>query len=124
MSRSLALCLLLLGGCAGTPQPSGSQALVRADAAGSARCGPDGDPICEARVIRVDGKRVFAADAVAVQPGRRRLTVYCRYNVSIMIGDAQHVEREVVAELAAGRHYRVEARMQPEPCSVAILEER
>ena len=124
MRRFLPAVALLAAGCAVAPQPTGPQALVSADAAGSARCGPDGDPICEARVIRVDGKRVFSRDAVAVEPGRRRLTVYCRYNVSIMIGDAHSVEREVVAELAAGRRYRVEARMRPEPCSIAIAEER
>ena len=96
--------------------------MIRSHTANSARCGPDGDPICEARVIRVDGRRVFAADAVAVAPGRRRLTVYCRFNLSIMIGDSQSVEREIAAQVLAGRPYRLDARMQPEPCSVTLLE--
>jgi hypothetical protein len=86
--------------------------------------GPDAAPICEARVVRVDGKRVFATDAVAIEPGRRRLTVYCRFNLSIMIGDSQSVEREIVAELAAGGRYRLQARMQPSPCSVTLAEDR
>jgi len=98
--------------------------VIRFDTADSARCGPDGSPICEARVIRVDGRRVFAGQALAVQPGRRVLDVYCRFNLSIMIGDSQSVERRVMADLEAGGRYRIAARMTPEPCSVALEEDR
>jgi len=118
------LVLLLAAGCSAVPASSTTQAIVRADTSNSARCGPDGAPLCEARVIRVDGRRVLAADRLAVEPGRRRLTVYCRFNLSIMIGDAQSVERELEAELGAGKRFRFEGRMQPEPCAVALVEER
>ncbi|MGH8765320.1 MAG: hypothetical protein ACRET8_06350, partial [Burkholderiales bacterium] len=57
-------------------------------------------------------------------PGRHRLVVYCRYNLSIMIGDAQSVERELDVELAPGGRYRVLARMTPAPCSLALVREK
>jgi hypothetical protein len=121
--RFLILAALLAAGCRGVPDASSPQALVRALTADAASCDPDGTPICEARVIGVDGRRVLAAEAVAIEPGRRRLTVFCHFNLSIMIGDSQTVERVLVADLAAGGRYRLAARMTPEPCSVTLVRE-
>ena len=112
---------LLLGGCAAVPQ---NAARIEAFTANAQLCGHSGTPICEARVNRVDGKAVLASDPVHVEPGRRRLGVYCRINLSIMIGDAQSFQREIEATLDAGKRYRVEARMEPEPCTVSLAEER
>jgi len=77
----------------------------------------------EARIVRVDGARVLASDTLSVAPGRHRLVVYCRYNLSIMIGDAQSAEREIEVELAPGGRYRLRARMAPEPCTVTLSRE-
>lgn len=115
--------LLAAAGCGAVPHATTPQAVIRFDAAEGARCGPDSGPICEARVIRVDGQRVFAADALALEPGPRRLDVYCRFNLSIMIGDSQSTERVLVATLAPSGRYRIAARMSPRPCSVALIED-
>jgi hypothetical protein len=123
VTRRIAAIALLAAGCGGVPDASPPRALVRSDGADSAHCGPGSSPICEARVVGVDGERVFAGDAVAVEPGTRRLTVYCRFNVSIMIGDSQAVERVLAATLEPSRRYRIEARMSPQPCSVALIDE-
>jgi len=119
-----ALVPLLAAGCAGMAEPSGRQALVHELTADSSECGQGNMPVCEARVVRVDGRRVLGTHPLALEPGRRRLTVFCRFNVSMMIGDAQSFEREIEAELAPGGRYRVEARMQPEPCTVSLAEDR
>jgi hypothetical protein len=121
--RITMIALLAAAGCAGVPHATTPQAVIRFDTADSALCGPGGNPICEARVVGVDGKRVFAGDAVAVEPGTRRLTVYCRFNLSIMIGDSQSVERVLVATLEPTGRYRIEARMSPQPCSLALIDE-
>jgi hypothetical protein len=74
----------------------------------------------EARIVRVDGARVLASDTLTLAPGRHRLVVYCRYNLSIMIGDAQSAERDIEVELAPGGRYRLVARMAPAPCALAL----
>ena len=121
--RVAMIALLAAAGCAGVPHATTPQAVIRFDTAEGTRCGPDSGPICEARVIRVDGQRVFAADAVAVEPGTRRFAVYCRFNLSIMIGDSQSIERPLVATLEPSGRYRLVARMSPQPCSVALIDE-
>jgi hypothetical protein len=49
--------------------------------------------------------------------------VYCGFNTGIMIGDAQSAAGEIVADLAAGRRYRIVARMTPAPCTLTLKEE-
>lgn len=119
MKRAL-LPLAVLAGCASAPPDA---ARVAAFAANAQSCGQSGAPVCEARVSRVDGRLVLAGDAVAVEPGPRRLGVHCRMNLSIMIGDAQSFQRELTVELAPGGRYRIEARTSPRPCSVALIDE-
>ena len=119
MKRTL-LPLAVLAGCASAPPDA---ARVAAFAANAQFCGQSGTPVCEARVNRIDGRLVLAGDAVAVEPGTRRLGVHCRMNLSIMIGDAQSFQRELTVELAPGGRYRIEARMSPRPCSVALIDE-
>ena len=77
----------------------------------------------EARVVRVDGSRVLASATLTLAPGRHQLAVYCRYNLSIMIGDAKSAEREIDVEVAPGGRYRLLARMTPAPCTVTLLRE-
>jgi hypothetical protein len=96
---------------------------VRAFTENAQFCGQAGTPICEARLNHVDGRAVFSGDTVRVEPGRRRLGVFCRMNLSIMIGDAQTFQRELLVELKADRRYRLQASMQPEPCSITLAEE-
>ena len=120
MKHALPL-LLALAGCAATPPDA---ARIEAFSANAQFCGQSGTPICEARVNRVDGRPVLSGEAVSVAPGRRRLGVHCRMNLSIMIGDAQSFQRELTVELAPGAHYRLEARMTPEPCSLLLVEDR
>jgi hypothetical protein len=91
---------LLLAGCASAP-PDAATVAVHAENG-------------EARIQRVDGRTVLATASLRIAPGRRRL---------IMIGDAQSAQREIVAELAAGVRYRIDARMRPEPCSITLAEE-
>jgi hypothetical protein len=104
--RRAAFFVLLLAGCATAP-PDAARIEVHAENG-------------EARIIRVDGRTVLAAAALPVAPGRHRLGVYCRYNLSIMIGDAHSVEREIEADLGAGGRYRIEAAMTPVPCTVTL----
>jgi hypothetical protein len=120
MTRAL-LAALLLCGCASAPPGA---ARIAAFSANAQFCGHAGTPICEARVHGVDGAAALSGAIAYVEPGRRRLRIFCRLNLSIMIGDAQTFEREIVAELAPGGRYRLEARMTPEPCSVALVEDR
>lgn len=115
---------LIAAGCAGTADTTGRPALVRELTSDSAECGQGNMPVCEARVVRVDGRRVLGAHPLAIEPGRRRLTVFCRVNVGLMIGDAQDFEREIEADLVPGGRYRVEARMHPAPCTVSLAEDR
>jgi hypothetical protein len=77
----------------------------------------------EARVVSIDGRRVLAAAAVHVPPGRHALVVFCRYNLGIMSGDAQSLERAIAVDLEAGVEYRVEARMAPAPCTLRLVRE-
>ena len=77
----------------------------------------------EARIVRVDGRTVLGGAVVDLAPGRHRLGVYCRYNLSIMIGDAQSMQREVEVELAPGARYRLEASMAPAPCTMRLVRE-
>lgn len=117
MRLALLTSAILLCGCASAPPYA---ARIDAFGANPQLCGDAGTPVCEARLNRVDGKRVLAADAAFVEPGRRRLGVFCRINLSIMIGDAQSFEREIEADLAPGARYRIVAHMAPEPCSVGL----
>jgi len=102
-----ALLACLVAGCAAHP-PGAARIEARAENG-------------EARVVRVDGKAVVGGAVAEVEPGRRRLGIYCRYNLSIMIGDARSVERELEVNLAPGARYRIEARMTPEPCTVTLV---
>jgi len=106
--RVAALCALLAA-CASAP-PDAARIVTQAENG-------------EARVVRIDGARVIASDTLTLAPGRHRLVVYCRYNLSIMIGDAQSAEREIEVELAPGGRYRIRARMAPEPCTVTLSRE-
>jgi type IV pilus biogenesis protein CpaD/CtpE len=106
--RIAALCALLAA-CASAP-PDAARIVTQAENG-------------EARIVRVDGARVIASDTLTLAPGRHRLVVYCRYNLGIMIGDAQSAEREIEAELAPGGRYRIDAGMTPAPCTLALTRE-
>jgi len=87
-------------------------------------CGRSGSPICEARVNHAEGKPVMTlSSSVELAPGARVLGLFCRANLSIMIGDAQTHQREVEVDLAPGGRYRVAASMQPRPCTVSLVDE-
>ncbi|MGH8688494.1 MAG: hypothetical protein ACREVQ_12385 [Burkholderiales bacterium] len=105
----LAALLVLLAACA-SASPDAARIVAEAENG-------------EARVVRIDGVRVLASDTVSVLPGHHRLTVYCRYNLGIMIGDAQSTEREIEVDLAPGGRYRLRARMTPAPCTVTLEQE-
>lgn len=114
---------LLLAGCAGAPV--GTQpATVESFRANPALCGHAGSPICEARVNHIEGRPVFSSSSsIEVAPGRRTLGLFCKIGLSIMIGDAQSFQREVTAVLVPGARYRVEAAMEPVPCSLTLVDE-
>jgi len=109
MTRT-ALVVLALAGCASAPP-------------GTARLESVAE-LGEARVVRIDGSPVIAANVVHVPAGRHVLGVHCEFNTGIMIGDAQRLVREIDVELAAGQRYRLEARMIPAPCTLRVLEDR
>lgn len=123
--RLVAVSLLLAGGCAELPVPAGPKgATIQFLRANPELCGHAGSPICEARVNHVEGKPVWSTSSfIEVEPGRRTLGVFCRINLSIMIGDSQSFQRELEATLAPGARYRVEAAMQPRPCTVSLIDE-
>lgn len=90
----------------------------------NASCGQSGSPICEARVNHVEGKPLLTLSSHAeIAPGPHVLGLFCRVNLGIMIGDAQSFQREVEIELAPGGRYRVEADMEPRPCTVRLVDE-
>ena len=90
----------------------------------NASCGQSGGPICEARVNHVEGKPLLTFSSHAeIVPGPHVLGLFCRVNLGIMIGDAQSLQREVEVELAPGGRYRVEADMEPRPCTMRLIDE-
>jgi len=107
MSRALAF-VVLLAGCASAP-PDAAYVETRAE-------------LGEARVVRVDGRTVLSGAGIEVAPGRHRLTVFCAFNTGMMIGDAQHVTREIEVQLAAGHRYILDARMTPSPCVLRLID--
>jgi hypothetical protein len=115
--------LLLLSGCASAPvgpQP----ATVRSFHANPALCGHAGSPICEARVNHVEGRPVFStSSSIEIAAGQRTLGLFCKIGLSIMIGDMRSFQREVTAVLAPGGRYRVEASMEPKPCTLTLVDE-
>lgn len=121
--RPLAVFLVLAAGCAGLP--AGTQPATVASFRGNpALCGHAGSPVCEARVNHVEGKPVFSAsESLEVEPGRRTLGLFCKIGLSIMIGDAQSFQHEVTAVLAPGGRYRVEAAMEPKPCTMTLVDQ-
>jgi len=123
--RLPAVCLLLAAGCADLPAPAGPPpATIEYFLANPVQCGHAGSPICEARVNHVEGRPVFpAASLVEVEPGRRTLGLFCKINLSLMIGDAQGYQREVEVTLAPGARYRVAASMEPRPCTMVLIDQ-
>jgi hypothetical protein len=121
----LAACAGLAAGCSTPPAPSGAEpARIEFHRANPVFCGQSGSPICEARVNHAEGKPVptiFSHTDIA--PGAHVLGLFCRVNLSIMIGDAQSFQREVEVELAPGGRYRVEASMEPRPCTLRLIDE-
>jgi len=109
MTRA-ALIVVAIAGCASTP-PGAARIESSAELGG-------------ARVVRIDGSPVIAANVVNLPAGRHVLAVHCEFNTGIMIGDAQRLVREIDVELVAGRRYRLEARMTPAPCTLRVLEDR
>ena len=123
--RPFAVATLLAAGCS-TLAPSGPlPARIEFFHANAAACGqPDSSPICEARVNHVEGRPVLTLSSYAeIEPGRHVLGLFCRMNLGIMIGDAQSRQREVEVDLVPGARYRVEARMEPRPCTMALIDE-
>lgn len=122
---ALAACAALAAGCS-TPValPSLQAARIEFFRGNAAFCGQSGSPICEARVNHVEGKPVLTfASHTDVAPGTHVLGLFCRINLSIMIGDAQSFQREVEVELVPGGRYRLEASMSPRPCTMQIIDE-
>jgi hypothetical protein len=123
--RSFALATLLAAGCSAWAPSGLLPARIEFFQANAATCGqPDSGPICEARVNHVEGKPVLTLSSYAeIEPGRHVLGLFCRMNLSIMIGDSQSHQREVEVALAPGGRYRVEARMAPRPCTMTLVDE-
>ncbi len=122
---ALAACVALAAGCS---TPIGPAALppARIDFfhAGAATCDRPGAPICEARVNHVEGKPLPTPASYAdIAPGRHVLGLFCRMNQSIVIGDARSHQREIEVALAPGGRYRVEASMEPQPCTMRLVDE-
>jgi hypothetical protein len=119
------LLALLAAGCAPLPTGTGPDAArIAFPAANPVFCGQSGSPICEARVNHAEGKPVMTLSSnVELAPGPHVLGLFCRINLSIMIGDAQTYQREVELELAPGGRYRLEASMAPRPCTMRLIDE-
>lgn len=119
------LAIVLVAACSSSPDDTKTTAArITFPVANPAFCGQSGSPICEARVNHVEGKPVLTfASHTNIAPGARVLGLFCRYNLSIMIGDAQSVQREVDVDLAPGARYRLEASMAPAPCTMRLVKE-
>ena len=123
LRRLPAVAFLLVAGCASVPTGT-PPATIESLRANLALCGHIGMAICEARVNHIEGKPVWSASSfVEVAPGRRTLGLFCKMSLSMMIGDAQSFQREVVATLAPGGRYRVAAAMEPQPCTLTLIDE-
>ena len=122
---ALAACAALAAGCSTPIVPSAlPPARIEFFHAGAATCDQPGAPICEARVNHVEGKPLLTLGSyAAIASGRHVLGLFCRMNRSIMIGDAQSFQREVEVELAPGGRYRVQASMEPRPCTMRLVDE-
>jgi hypothetical protein len=123
MMRISPLLALVAASCA--PLPSAPQfARIEFFSANPVFCGQSGSPICEARVNHAEGKPVLTLTSyVDIAPGAHVLGLFCRANLTVMIGDARSVQREVEVELAPGGRYRLEAAMAPHPCSMTLVDE-
>lgn len=123
--RFSALVALLAAGCAPLPTATGPQpARIEFFRGNPMFCGQSGSPICEARVNHAEGKPVLTLTSyVDIAPGDHVLGLFCRANLTIMIGDAQSFQREVTVQLAPGGRYRVEASMEPRPCAMQLIDE-
>jgi hypothetical protein len=119
------LLALLVAGCAPLPTATGPQpARIEFFRGNPTFCGQSGSPICEARVNHAEGKPVLTLSShVDIAPGAHVLGLFCRANLTLMIGDAQSFQREVEVVLAPGGRYRVEAAMEPRPCSLTLVDE-
>jgi hypothetical protein len=124
-TRPLAAATLLAAGCSTLAPWAALPARIEFFRADPASCGQSGSsPICEARVNHVEGKAVQTLSSYAeVAPGPHVLGLFCRMNPGTTIGDAQSHQREVEVDLAAGARYRVEARMQPRPCTMTLIDD-
>jgi hypothetical protein len=122
--RIAPLLAFLAAGCAPVAVPVGAQPARIAFFPANVLCGQSGSPICEARVNHVEGRPVLTLSPYAeIAPGPHVLGLFCRVNLGIMIGDAQSLQREVEVELAPGGRYRVEASMEPRPCTMQLIDE-
>ncbi|MGH6885676.1 MAG: hypothetical protein ACREGK_06340, partial [Geminicoccales bacterium] len=122
---ALAACAVLAAGCAMPTAPSGAApARIEFFRGNPVFCGQSGSPICEARVNHAEGKPVHALTPyVDIAPGDHVLGLFCRANLAIMLGDAQGFQREVEIALAPGGRYRLEASMEPRPCTMQLIDE-
>lgn len=102
-NRRILVLPLFLAGCALVPQP--------------AMVGIASRSLVEVRVNHVEGKPVPAAAPIALDAGRHTLGLLCR------TADGHSFQREVTAVLAPGGRYRVEAAMEPKPCTLALVDE-
>jgi hypothetical protein len=120
----VAVATLLAPGCSTSAPALAPPARIEFHRANPVFCGQSGSPICEARVNHAEGKPVLTIFPYTdIAPGAHVLGLFCRVNLSIMIGDAQSVQREVEVELAPGARYRLEASMAPAPCTMRLVRE-
>ena len=117
----LPACAALAAGCA---TPGAPAARIEFLPGHPELCGQSGSPICEARVNHAEGKPVPVSMPYAeLAPGTHVLGLFCRYSPGGAPGDAQIVQREVDVALAPGGRYRVEAAMEPRPCTLTLVDE-
>ncbi|GAB4063642.1 hypothetical protein [Uliginosibacterium sediminicola] len=122
------LCISLVG-CSSVPsyqEPSSSSENAKIKATGSGRgfCGLHPNPVCDARVLLVDGLRAsLLSSAIDVTPGEHTLRLFCTSKTGPLANQsASFADRTV--RLEPGGTYRVEGSMEDEICYLSLLDDR
>lgn len=130
ISRRILACLVCLAivGCSSVPsyrEPNASNqnAKIKATGSGIGSCGLRSDPVCEAKVLLVDGqKTAFLSSGVEVEPGQHTLRLSCFVKTGAFANPKFFfIDRTV--QLNPGGAYRVDGVMNDDACNLTLVDE-
>lgn len=124
----LVLVCLGMAGCSSVPsyrEPTSSNQNVKIKATGSGvgGCGLRSDPVCEAKVLLVDGqKTAFLSSGVEVEPGQHTLRLSCFVKTGAF-ANPKFFFTDRTVQLNPGGTYRVDGLMQDDVCNLTLVDE-